>query len=143
MNDICYNNDEKGRKTGESMRCKVKITTAVDGKRTQIVRHGCLEHTSTESVLTYTEENARISVRLQNGTVSLLREGDYSLSIRLEKGKTLDGSLGLGGNVGKIHAQTDKIGYAVTENSLVLDLKYTLLAGEPQKMQVKIEAKGE
>ncbi len=124
------------------MRCQVTVTTVVDGKKTRVVHTGDMEISARQAVIYYIEENARVTVRMQERRVSIVREGDYTLAIRLEKGKTLDGSIGIGDNVGNIQTQTERIAYQLTEEGLTLLLKYVLLAGEPQNMQVKIEAKG-
>lgn len=123
------------------MRCQVTVTTTVDGKKTRVVRLGDLQITPEQVLLTYEEDNALVSVRKQERMVEIVRKGDYSLCIRLEKNKTLDGSLGLGDSEGRIQAKTERIGYSISSNAFSLQLKYTLLMGEPQNMQVKIEAK--
>ena len=125
------------------MRCQVKITTTVDGKKTQVVRKGDLQISDSQTVVTYEEETATVSVCLQNKRVTLTRMGDYSLFLPLEKGKTLDGTLGIGGNEGQVQVKTQRTAYSILDNKLILDLKYTLIVGEKQEMQVKIEAIGE
>ena len=135
---------QRVRELGEIMRCQVTIVTIADGSKTRFVREGVLLVTPTEVALSYTEENAETTLVLRDGKITMVRKGDYTLSLQFEKGKTLDGSLGLGGNVGGIKVKTDRIGYSVTEKNLTVRLKYQLLMdGEPQKMQVSIDAKGE
>lgn len=125
------------------MLCQVALTTTVDGKKTRVTRKGNLLISDNQTRITYEEENAFIAVCIENGIVTLTRKGDYSLYLRLEKGKTLDGSLGLGGSEGAIQVKTERIGYFFSKNEVVLDLKYVLLAGEPQNTRVKIEARAE
>ena len=125
------------------MRCEVKLTTTVDGKKTRVVHGGDLQISESHACVTYTEENAVVSIEVKGKTITLIREGDYSLRLTLEKGKTLDGVLALGDNEGIIQVKTQRVGYKLTKNTLVLELKYTLLIGEAQEMQLKIEAKGE
>ena len=125
------------------MRCEVKLTTTVDGKKTRVVHGGDLQISESRACVTYTEENAVVSIEVKGKTITLIREGDYSLRLTLEKGKTLDGVLALGDNEGIIQVKTQRVGYKLTKNTLVLELKYTLLIGEAQEMQLKIEAKGE
>ena len=125
------------------MRCQVTVETTADGKKTKISREGDLQITSTGASLSYTEDKANVTLTLQNGTVQIVRKGDYTLCMRLEKGQTTSASLSLGGSVGEMQTTTERVGYAIRENELSLHLKYTLIAtGDPQKMQVKIYAKG-
>ena len=115
----------------------------MDGKKTRVIRNGNLHITDTQSSVSYNEENAMVSVTVQDKQVTLERKGDYSLFLPLQKGKTLDGTLGLGDNAGAIQVHTQRIGYSILDKKLMLNLKYTLIIGEPQEMQVKIEALGE
>ena len=124
------------------MRCQVTVDTTADGKKTRISREGTLQITPTGATLSYAEENANVTLTLQNGVAQIVRQGDYTLCMRLEKGKTTNATLSLGGSVGEMQTATDRIAYAIVDGELSLHLKYTLLAtGEPQKMQVKIHAK--
>ena len=124
------------------MRCQVTVETTADGKKTKIAREGELQITPTGATLSYAEENANVTLTLQNGTAQIVRQGDYTLCMRLEKVKTTSASLSLGGSVGEMQTKTERIGYAIQDKELSLQLKYTLFAtGEPQRMQVKIHAK--
>lgn len=123
------------------MLCQVTLTTTVDGKKTRVVRKGDLLISENQTRIVYEEENAVVTVCVEDGGVTLARKGDYSLYLRLEKGKILDGSLGIGGSEGSIRVKTERIGYFLAENEIVLDLKYVLLAGEEQNTRVKIEAR--
>ena len=126
------------------MRCQVTIVTVADGRKTRVLRQGELRVTPTEITLYYAEENAETTLILRGGRVEIVRKGDYTLAICLEKGKTLDGSLGIGGSEGVIQTKTERIGYSIAEDTFVLRLKYELLTGgEPQKMLVSIDTKGE
>lgn len=125
------------------MRCQVVIVTETDGKKTRVVRKGDL-CVATDITLCYTEECAETKLILRGSTVEIVRKGDYSLVMRFEKGKILDGTLGLAGNVGVIQTKTERIGYSVIDGNFALRLKYQLLTGgEPQKMRVSIDTKGE
>ena len=124
------------------MRCQVTVDTTTDGKKTRISREGNLQITPTGVTLSYAEETANVTVTLQDGVAQMIRQGDYALCMRFEKGKKTNATLGLGGNVGEMQTVTERIGYAIKDGELSLHLKYTLLAtGDPQTMQVKIHAK--
>lgn len=123
------------------MLCQVALTTTLDGKKTRVVRKGDLLISDNQTRILYEEENAVVTVIVDKESVTLSRKGDYTLYLRLEKGKTLDGSLGIGGSEGNVQVKTERIGYYTSDNEVVLDLKYVLLLGEGQNTRVKIEAR--
>ncbi len=144
MNNICYNNDEKSRKKGKGVMqaCHLTISTKTDGRESKISRQGKMDLSLLSAQVVYLEENAEVKLSLENGIVTIHREGDYSLFLVLEKGQIREGTLGLNGATGIIHTKTRRLAYSLTENSLLLSLHYELLTGgEPQDMHIRLFAK--
>ncbi len=129
-------------KNSEMDKFFLTITTVADGKENEISREaeGILSHGLVQ--IKYREENAEVSLRLENGTVFIDRRGDYVLSLQLKKNERTKGELGINGSVGEIETQTARIAYSLTENSFMLSLHYSLLVGtEPQDMRIRLFAK--
>ena len=125
--------EKKGMKA-----CKVTITTKTDGQENTIVREGEMEATASCVTIAYKEEDALVSMRLQNETAEIERQGDYSLRLRLERGVLHKGELGLGGSCGEIETFAHAIQYSVTETSVLASLRYDLLFGtEKQEISLR------
>ena len=119
--------------------CKVTITTNTDGQENTIVREGEMEAVASCVTIVYREENALVSMRLQQETAEIERKGDYSLRLRLERGVLHKGELGLGGSCGEIEAFAHTIQYSVTETSVLASLHYDLLFGaEKQEISLRL-----
>ncbi len=141
--EIWYNKVEKSRKRGKTgMRsCKVTITTTVDNQKTKIVRNGRIDTHSTSIRLAYAEEHAEVLLTCGEGEVEIERRGDYTMRLRLKKGETREGSIGIGGNEGGVRTRTSRVYYAATEGVFTLVLHYDLIVGkETQRMRVRIDA---
>ena len=122
--------------------CYVTITTTVDGVKTEVSRTGEIALSVAETVLLYNEEQASVRFTLRGESAVVERQGDYSMRLRLERGKTCIGMLGLGGAEGEIRTFTHGVKYAVTEKSLLASLRYDLLINdEPQEMYVRLLAR--
>ena len=122
--------------------CDVMISTKTNGQENKISRHGEMELSLTSAKVSYIEENARVTLALENGVVTIARDGDYSLFLVLERGKIREGSLGINGSEGSIHTNTYRVAYSLTENSLLLSLHYDLLTGgDPQRMKIRLFSK--
>ena len=122
--------------------CDVTISTKTNGQENKISRHGEMELSLTSAKVSYIEENARVTLALEKGVVTIARDGDYSLFLVLERGKIREGSLGINGSEGSIHTNTYRVAYSLTENSLLLSLHYDLLTGgDPQRMQIRLFSK--
>lgn len=125
-------------------KCFLTITSVADGKESSFARTGKFESSLNSTCICYQEENADVSLRLENGVVSIDRKGDYTLCLRLKKGEKTQGWLGINGTQGEIETETSRIAYSVTENSFMLSLRYTLLiGGERQDMKFCLYAKTE
>lgn len=121
--------------------CYVTITTTVDGRETTISREGEVS-LQTPVSLRYEEENARVTLALERTTARIERMGDYGLSLRLVQGQTTDGTLFLDGAEGAIRTQTTRVGYSVTDASLLVSLQYALVFHEErQNMRLRISAR--
>ena len=122
--------------------CKFTITTAVDGEENTLIKQGSIDFSQEGVVLRYEDEGAKVCIRLQKGKADVLRQGDYSLSLPLEEGKTTDGRLGLGGADGTIAVQTYTVKYAKDGKVFKLALRYDLLFSreERQRMQLNLRA---
>ena len=118
------------------------IVTVADGVESRIRRNAEMELKPLSAVLRYKEENSLVTVRIENGKVFLARQGDYSLFLPLEEGKTLIGTLGFGSSEGEISVTAERVGFSLGEKSLLANLKYTLDFGqEKQKMQIRLNAR--
>ncbi len=122
--------------------CKLVMESSVDGKASKIVRMGRLEKENKGLRLFYREENAEVTLFLQENNVRICRVGDYSLDLPLRQGEMSQGKLGLGGSEGKVEVQTYLATYTFHDGELNLSLHYDLLFGEEaQKMRLHINAK--
>lgn len=122
--------------------CDITISTKTNGRENKISRSGEMELSLTSAKVSYIEENARVTLTLEKGIVTIDRDGDYSLFLVLERGKLREGSLGINGSAGSIHTNTYRIAYSLTEKSLLLSLHYDLLTGgDPQRMQIRVFSK--
>ena len=123
-------------------KCRVTITTVVDGQENTIVREGEMELSTLTTTLIYREENASTRIRLENERAEIERIGDYTMRLNLIRGEMTEGEIGLGGSSGAIQSLTHRIQYSVTEKSLLLSLRYDLIiSGEVQKMQIRLTAR--
>lgn len=123
-------------------KCRLTITTVADGQQSSIVRDGEIDVSVQKVQLFYREENATVHIQLQGETALVQRQGDYSLHLHLVPRQKTLGELGIGGTSGEIEIFTHAVQYSVSENSLLLSLKYDLLiSGETQKMQLRLLGK--
>ena len=123
-------------------KCRVTITTAVDGNEHTITREGEMELSLASSTIIYREENASTRIHLAGETADIERVGDYTMKLHLVSGELTEGEIGLGGSSGPIHSLTHRIQYSTTEQSLLLSLRYDLIiSGEAQKMKIRLNAR--
>ena len=122
--------------------CKLTITTLVDGQKTEFSCQGELELSTFTAILRYREENAIVTLSWNGESVSIDRQGDYTLRLFLQRGARTVGSIGIGGNEGEVEVETHRLDYAVRKNSLLAMLHYDLIiGGEAQRMQLRISAR--
>ena len=123
-------------------KCRVTITTVVDGQENTIVREGEMEFSTASATLVYREENAATRIYLEGEKADIERIGDYTMRLHLIRGQLTDGEIGLGGASGGIQSFTHRIQYSATEQSLLLSLGYNLMiSGETQRMQIRLMAR--
>lgn len=123
-------------------KCRVTITTVVDGQENTITREGEMELSTASATLIYREENAATRICLDHEKAEIERIGDYTMHLHLLSGELTDGEIGLGGSSGGIQSFTHRIQYSLTEQSLLLSLRYDLMiSGETQKMQIRLTAR--
>ena len=123
-------------------KCRVTITTAVDGRETTIVREGEMDFSSDGIQLIYREENAATRICLKGETATVERIGDYTMRLQLSRGALTEGEIGIGGSSGPIQTLTHRVNYSTSEKSLLLSLHYDLLiSGEVQKMQIRLHSR--
>ena len=121
--------------------CKVMISTKTDGAGNEICRDGEMEIFPRAANLIYREENALVRVSLHDGKAQVVREGDYTLSLFLENGRTTQGTIGISGNVGEISMQTFAVEYKIAEDFVAAHLCSDLILGaERQKMELRLLA---
>lgn len=123
-------------------KCRVTITTTVDDQEYTTVRDGEMEISVSSATLIYREENAATRIHFEGETAEIERMGDYSMRLRLMRGKMTDGEIGIGGSAGGIQSLTHRVQYSITEQSLLASLRYDLIiSGEAQKMQIRLTAR--
>ncbi|MBQ8343101.1 MAG: DUF1934 family protein [Clostridia bacterium] len=122
--------------------CQVMISTKADGTGNEIIREGEMDIFPRSANLVYREENALVKLSLHDAKAEIVREGDYTLSLFLESGKTTKGTIGINGNNGEILTKTHAVEYKIAENYVVTRLAYDLLIGtEKQEMELRLLAK--
>ena len=120
-------------------KCRVMITTVVDGQEHTITREGEMELSVTAVTLVYREERGSTRIHLEGECADIHRIGDYTMGLHLVCEERTEGEIGLGGSSGKIESFTHRIQYSTTEQSLLLFLHYDLLiSGERQEMQIRL-----
>ena len=125
----------------EMQNCKVSITTTDGGKEHKILRLGELDVQDGKITLVYQEENALVSLKFEKERVEIVRNGDYTLRLFLEKDGLGKGWLGIAGGEGEIQTNTHKLSYSVNKNGLMALLNYDLIiSGEIQEMKLRISA---
>ena len=125
-------------------KCKVSITTTDGGKESKIIRAGELDARESQASLVYREENALVSIKFEKERVEIVRNGDYTLRLFLEKDGFGKGWLGIAGGEGEIQTNTRKLSYSLNKNGLMALLHYDLIiSGEIQEMKLRISAQTE
>ena len=123
-------------------KCRVTITTVVDGQENTITREGEMELSVSSITLIYREENGSTRMHLEKECADIERIGDYTMRLHLVCGERTDGEIGLGGSNGGIEVLTRRVQYSTTEKSLLLSLHYDLIiSGERQKMQIRLKSR--
>ena len=117
--------------------CRLTITTQANGEENSIIRKGKILLSPLSAQIIYCEENAKVHLKLENNTVFIEREGDYTLSLFLEDDKQTVGKIGIGGSTGKIDVYANKVAYSISKDSVLLSLHYNLLFGE-EKQEIKL-----
>ena len=122
--------------------CQVTVVTKTDGKETSITKKGELFLDGAEAVVRYFEDNANVEITAKERQILIKRQGDYSMTLPLKEGETLDGSLGIGGSEGSLRVHTHKVSYAVRDGAFLLAAQYVLFFGtEEQEMKIRLLAK--
>ena len=122
--------------------CFLTITTTADGQEYTLSYDGELKLLIDGADLRYQDGQSSVTMEIRPAGVSVLREGDYTLKLRLEEGKRKSGTIGIGGSEGEVFTQTEKLAYSVSERSLLLKAEYSLIIGsEKQEMKIRLHAK--
>lgn len=122
--------------------CVLTITTTADGQEYTLSYDGELKLLIDGADLRYQDGQSSVTMEIRPAGVSVLREGDYTLKLRLEEGKRKSGTIGIGGSEGEVFTQTEKLAYSVSERSLLLKAEYSLIIGsEKQEMKIRLHAK--
>ncbi len=117
------------------------IRTTVDGTESRFSCKAEMEFTSLSAVLRYVEENAQVTITVNESGATIERRGDYSMRLSLRERERTQGVLSIGGNEGSIDVETERIAYSLNKKSLLLQLHYTLHFGsERQRMRLMIKA---
>ena len=122
--------------------CKFTITTSVDGIENTVSHVGSIDVSEERVTLTYKENDSQVCITLQKGRAQIDRRGDYSLSLRLEEGKTLESALGIGGTEGGVFIKTHRVKYSLDGNIFKLSLRYDLIFSEEELQKMKLNLKG-
>ena len=123
--------------------CKLTIVTSVDDTENTVVRNGKIEAKESSVVLTYEEENALICMTFQKGLAFIDRQGDYTLRLPLEEGKTHEGVLGIGSAEGKVGITTHRVKYTLQGNLFKLSMRYDLIFTENEVQKTKLNLKAQ
>lgn len=122
--------------------CEVSIITMVDGEKRSFSCKGSMEVSVFGTQIFYSEPNANVQVSLGKETATIVRQGDYTLSLLLKRGEMTAGKLGIGGNEGEIQVYTYKVEYSIRENAVMAILHYDLLMGDGrQQMKLRMVAR--
>ncbi len=122
--------------------CEVSIITMVDGEKRSFSCKGSMEVSVFGTQIFYSEPNANVQVSLGKETATIVRQGDYTLSLLLKRGEMTVGKLGIGGNEGEIQVYTYKVEYSIRENAVMAILHYDLLMGDGrQQMKLRMVAR--
>ncbi len=123
-------------------KCSLIIVTSVDGTETSFSGEGTLEGTLLFARLQYAQDGAKTIIEFKDRQVAIKREGDYSMQLLLEEGKTTLGQLTIGTNAGAFPVTTKKIAYTITEKSLLASMHYQLMfEGGAQEMKIRLNAR--
>ena len=123
--------------------CKFTINTSVDEVESAVARVGTIQVEDGIFVLCYEEENARVIITLQKGVARIDRDGDYSLQMQLEEGKTTKSLLSIGGTQGGIVTKTHRVKYSQEGKVFKLSLRYDLIFSEDEVQKTKLNLKGQ
>ena len=119
--------------------CQLNITTSADGVENSIVREGEMDLSFSDLRICYREDNALVFLQLKEGVTSIVRKGDYTLSLSLKQGELTKGEIGIGGQGGEVETFTHRMAYSLSKNSILLLLHYDLIiSGEKQEMKLRI-----
>ena len=122
--------------------CYLTITTTADGVETKVSKTAEMDLEIQSAKLRYQDEGALVNLSVQGECVTIERQGDYTLFLPLTRGETTVGKLGIGGSCGELRLYTHKVQYTITEESLLLLLRYDMLMGEEtQEMSLRLLAK--
>ena len=127
-------------------RCRISITSNVDGVENSFVREGYIDLSLLHPKISYLEEDGQVDISLEGETAYVERRGSYSLKLHLARGQVGKGYIGLGGQEGEIQTFAKKIAYSIGKNSLLVSLQYVLTIGGEKKttnMRISAREKGE
>lgn len=123
-------------------KCLVKIATEIDGNVAEVCHMGSCIFCTTSAKIVYKQDTSSNTIELTDNSLRITRLGDYTLDLHFKEGELLKGTLGIGGSNGEISTKTHRLIYTLSENSLLLSLQYTLIAGdEPQETKVRLFVK--
>lgn len=122
--------------------CQLTITTVTDGKETHFTTAAQAEITAINAKIEYMENDTQVLIEVEENTVKIFREGDYTLHLTVQEGVLTQGTLGIGGSNGALSVLGKKVNYSLQKDSLLLSMQYDLLFGdERQEMKIRLFAK--
>ena len=118
------------------------ISTIVDGKERMISQKGEIYDSGDKLEIRYIDGEAETQITVQKDCATIIRSGDYGMSLSLKRGANTQGELLIGGNIGKMEVITHLAEYSLKSDKYLITLRYDILFnGDPQKMHVRILAK--
>ena len=123
---------------------RLSISTKIDdGEETTSSFDAKILINALSAEIHYHDGNSFSSIYVDVQGVKISRKGEYTIDLTLEEGKTTVSKLGFGDSTGEITTITEKVSYSLTENSILLSLKYALVfsANEIQRMKIRLLAK--
>ena len=123
--------------------CTVTIITETDGTSNTVRRDAEIELGVLSAFLRYREDDgSTVAVEIENGEVTLSKDGAYLLKIPLKENAKQTALFGIGDSVGEIPVYCRKIGYTIRGGTLMASLCYALDFGtELQEMHLRITAR--
>ena len=121
-------------------KCDLTLKSIVDGSETLFYAEGSIERLEEGIKLAYQDEDTAFCLTFCNREACIERKGDYTLRLKLVKGKLTQGEIGINGNFGELEIRTHNVESLYDEKNLKARLRYDILLGDgAQEMELFIQ----